>query len=155
MLSHLRPDIEACASQSTATATVFRWLVTSLVICASLVTGCQTANLKVLPGVGPQSGNLGGDIGYLMVYSATEEYNDGDSMYYPHSSYQLYTGNGRYLKTVHNKTSKTDEVPERIRLQPGRYIIHADSEPAGRVAVPVIIAPGRATIVNLEATRRG
>jgi hypothetical protein len=37
--------------------------------------------------------------GYLKVYSAIDEFKDGDGWYFPHSSYEIYTINGKLLKT--------------------------------------------------------
>lgn len=36
--------------------------------------------------------------GYLKVYSATDKFNDGGLAYYPHSSYAVYTTDGKFLK---------------------------------------------------------
>ena len=113
---------------------------------------CGMAQLPTLPAVGPQTV---AHAGYLTVYTATEPFNDGDVMYYSHTDYQLYTAKGTFIKTVHNSISRSDETPERIKLPPGRYLIHAQSEMDGFVAVPVIIADGRNTVVNLESDRRG
>ena len=93
--------------------------------------------------------------GYLVVYSATEPVDDGDVMYYTHTDYRLYSSSGVFLKTIRNSIVKGDEVPETVRLAPGRYMIHAQSETEGYVTVPVVIADGRKTVVNLEGDRRG
>ena len=36
--------------------------------------------------------------GYLFVYSATDAFNDGDSVYNVHSAYQIYTADGKLFK---------------------------------------------------------
>jgi len=36
--------------------------------------------------------------GYLKVYSAIDEFKDGDAWYFPHSSYEIYTIGGKLLK---------------------------------------------------------
>jgi hypothetical protein len=41
--------------------------------------------------------------GYLKVYSATDEFNDGDALYFPHSSYAIYTIDGKPFKNVKNQ----------------------------------------------------
>ena len=50
--------------------------------------------------------------GYLKVYSATDEFKDGDVRYFPHSSYAIYTTGGKLFKNVKNQRSAGDEVPE-------------------------------------------
>jgi hypothetical protein len=112
----------------------------------------KAGGLRTLPAVGPAEP---GHTGYLLVYTATEPTDDGDVMYYTHTDYRLYSSSGVFLKTIRNSIVKGDEVPETVRLAPGRYIIHAQSETEGYVAVPVVIADGRKTVVNLEGDRRG
>ena len=104
------------------------------------------------PEVGPAEP---AQVGYLVVYSATEPFNDGDMMYYTHTDYELYSRGGTHLKTVRNSIVKGDEVPEKISLAPGKYLVHARSECEGWVYVPVRIEYGRTTIVNLEQDRQG
>jgi hypothetical protein len=128
------------------------WLGTLIIVLGT--ANCGTAQLPTLAPVGPEPPSTE-HIGYLIVYSATEPFNDGDVMYYSHTDYQLYTAKGTFIKTVHNSISRSDETPERIKLPAGQYLIHAQSETDGFVAVPVIIATGRRTVVNLESDRRG
>src|SRR4029077_9842671 len=47
--------------------------------------------------------------GYLKVYSATDRFKDGDALYFPHSSYAIYTIDGRLFENVKNKRSAGDE----------------------------------------------
>ena len=94
-------------------------------------------------------------LGYLVVYSATEPFNDGDRIFYTHTDYDLYSWRGGFLKRIRNSIVKGDEIPERIPLAAGRYLVQAESETDGIVRVPVIIADGRTTVVNLEGDRRG
>ena len=65
--------------------------------------------------------------GYLRVYSATDEFKDGDAWYFPHSSYAIYTIDGRLFKNVENHRSADDEVPEVVALPVGTYTIVARS----------------------------
>jgi hypothetical protein len=76
-------------------------------------------------------------------------------MYYAHTDYKLYSAAGAFLKKIRNSIEKEDEIPERVSLPPGRYLVEAQSENEGIVRVPVIIAEGRTTVVNLEGDRRG
>jgi hypothetical protein len=89
--------------------------------------------------------------GLLVVYSATDPFNDGDVLYYAHSSYAIYTTAGRLFKNVENHISKSDEIPEVVTLPAGSYVIEARSERNGYVRVRVVIKAGRQTILDLES----
>jgi hypothetical protein len=89
--------------------------------------------------------------GLLVVYSATDPFNDGDVLYYVHSSYAIYTTDGRLFKNVENHISKSDEIPEVVTLPAGSYVIEARSERGGYVRVRVVIKAGRQTIIDLES----
>jgi hypothetical protein len=88
--------------------------------------------------------------GYLKVYSAIDEFKDGDGWYFPHSSYEIYTINGKLLKNVGNHTSRSDEIPEIVSLPVGFYTVVARAEKAGYIRVPVVINEGRETILDLD-----
>ena len=49
--------------------------------------------------------------GYLLVYSATDPFNDGDLVFNAHSSYSVYTPDGKLFKNVENHISRSDEIP--------------------------------------------
>jgi len=89
--------------------------------------------------------------GYLVVYSATDRANDGDTPYYPHSSYVIYTAQGKFIKNVANHISTSDEVPERVMLPVGRYVISARSEEKGYTQANIVVRSGRTTVVDLES----
>jgi hypothetical protein len=89
--------------------------------------------------------------GLLVVYSATDPFNDGDVLYYAHSSYAIYTTDGRLFKNVENHISKSDEIPEVVTLPAGSYVIEARSERGGYFRVRVAIKVGRQTIIDLES----
>jgi hypothetical protein len=88
--------------------------------------------------------------GYLKVYSATDEYNDGDLAYYSHSSYAIYTTDGKLFKSVENHVSPTDESPDLVALPAGRYLVIARPEDHGDVGIRVSIKAGRLTVLNLD-----
>jgi len=88
--------------------------------------------------------------GYLLVYSATEESSDGDIQFNAHTSYVIYTVDGKFFRNIENHLSRSDELPERVSLPPGSYSIEARSTKDGYVRVPVIVKPGRPTIVDLD-----
>jgi hypothetical protein len=88
--------------------------------------------------------------GSLVVYSATDAFEDGGVPYYAHSSYAIYTTNGKLLKNVENHISNSDEIPEVVTLPVGLYVIEARSERDGYVRVSVVIKAGQQTIVDLD-----
>src|SRR6201981_1654069 len=73
--------------------------------------------------------------GYLKVYSATDEFNDGDAWYFPHSSYAIYTIDGKLFKRVKNQRFRAEEIPEVVALPVGTYVFvaRAEREGSGRV----------------------
>ncbi len=90
--------------------------------------------------------------GYLLVYSATDEFSDGDLVFNAHSSYSVYTPDGKSFKSVENHMSRSDEIPERVSLPAGSYIVEARSSNNGYVRVPVVIKPSRQTVLDLDST---
>ncbi len=95
--------------------------------------------------------------GYLKVYSATDEFNDGGAWYFPHSSYAIYTIGGKLFKNVTNQRSPADEIPEVVALPVGAYAVVARSERDGYGRVLVVIKEGQQTILDLnlwEKTQR-
>jgi len=89
--------------------------------------------------------------GYLLVYSATDEVSDGDLVFNPHSSYLIYTPDGKLFKNVENHMSRSDEIPEVVRLPAGSYVIEARSEKDGYVRVRIFIKAGWQTILDLDS----
>jgi len=90
--------------------------------------------------------------GYLMVYSATDEVSDGDLAFNPHSSYLIYAPDGKLFKSVENHMSRSDEIPDIVRLPAGSYIVEARSANNGYVRVRVVIKPSRQTVLDLDST---
>jgi len=88
--------------------------------------------------------------GSLEVYSATDQFNDGGSLYYAHSSYAIYALSGKLFKDVENHISRGDENPETVSLPVGSYTVVARSEKNGYVRVPITIKNGRRTILALD-----
>jgi hypothetical protein len=89
--------------------------------------------------------------GSLVVYSATDAFEDGDVPYYAHSSYTIYAADGKLFKNVENHISRSDEIPEVVKLPVGSYVIEARSERDGYVRVRVVIKAGRQTILDLDS----
>ena len=108
---------------------------------------------KTAPGMAQaQAGEL--SQGSLEVYSATDEFKDGDARYFPHSSYAVYTTDGKLLKNVENHNSRTDEIPEIVALPVGSYTVVAQAEKHGYVRVQVVIKEGQRTILDLDLWER-
>jgi hypothetical protein len=55
--------------------------------------------------------------GYLKVYSVSDEFNNG--AYYAHSSYAIYSTDGKLFKRVENNISRTNDLG-RLRFPLGR-----------------------------------
>jgi hypothetical protein len=89
--------------------------------------------------------------GSLVVYSATDAFDDGDVPYYAHSSYAIYMTNGKLFKNVENHISNSDEIPEVVILPVGPYVIEARSERDGYVRMRVVIRAGQQTILDLDS----
>lgn len=88
--------------------------------------------------------------GYLLVYSATDPFDDGGLVFNAHSSYSVYTPDGKLFKNVENHISRSDDIPELVSLPVGSYIVGATSENNGYVRLRVVIKPGQRTILALE-----
>jgi hypothetical protein len=88
--------------------------------------------------------------GYLKVYSASDEVKDGDTRYFPHTSYVIYTIDGKLFKNVNNHRSRDDEIPELVSLPVGSYRVVARSQGGGYVRMLVVIRQDQQTILNLD-----
>ena len=88
--------------------------------------------------------------GYLTVYSATDQFDDGGVLYYAHSSYSIYTTDGKFFKNVENHISRSDEIPEIVILPVGSYTIEARSENQGYLRVHVVITAGVRAVLDLD-----
>jgi hypothetical protein len=123
--------------------------------CGSLMIAQAGGNDSLFIGM-VRSGTLDHGIGlaegYLLVYSATDEFSDGDLVFNAHSSYSVYTPDGKSIKSVENHMSRSDEIPERVSLPAGSYIVEARSANKGYVRVRVMIKPSRLTLLDLDST---
>ena len=109
--------------------------------------GNETEKTALAKG-GAKAGQL--SQGSLVVYSATDAFDDGDVPYYAHSSYTIYTVDGKRFKNVENHISRSDEIPERVSLPAGSYIVEARSANNGYIRVGVVIKPSRQTVLDLD-----
>ena len=130
-------------------------LMTSLTTVLLMSLGSASAGSKdpLAPGpVRPGSVDYGIELpqGYLRVYSATDEFKDGDAWYFPHSSYAIYTIDGKLFKNVKNHRFANDEVPEVVALPVGTYTVVARAERDGYGHVLVVIKEGQQAILDLD-----
>ena len=129
-------------------------LIVLLALCLSGSTATQAAGNELLSPGPVRPGNLDYRTelpqGYLKVYSATDEFNDGDARYFPHSSYAIYTIDGRLFENVKNHRSAGDEVPEVVALPVGTYAVVARSQRGGYAGMLVVIKEGQQAILDLD-----
>ena len=130
-------------------------LIVLLVLCCGSLTTAQAGDnnaLRIgLVRVGAMEHRTGSADGYLLVYSATDEFSDGDLVFNAHSSFLIYTSDGKLFKSVENHMSRSDEIPERASLPAGSYIVEARSANIGYVRVRVVIKPSRLTLLDLDS----
>jgi hypothetical protein len=88
--------------------------------------------------------------GYLKVYSASDEVKDGDTHYFPHTPYVIYTIDGKFFKNVKNHLSEDDEIPELVALPVGSYRVVARSLRGGYVHILVVIKEQQETVLDLD-----
>jgi hypothetical protein len=133
-------------------------LIVPLALCFSGSTVAQAGGKDPLSPGPVRPGNLDYRTelpqGYLKVYTATDEFDDGGVPYHAHSSYTIYTTDGKVFTNVENHISRSDEIPEVVALPVGSYMVEARSEKDGYVRVPVIIKAGQRTILDLDLWER-
>ena len=88
--------------------------------------------------------------GYLKVYSAADESNDGDAWYFPRTSFAIYAIDGKLFKNVKSQHFADDIIPEIVALPAGTYTVVARSKRDGYVRILVVIKEGRQTILDLD-----
>ena len=137
--------------------------ITSLIVSLTLYFGSSTygqaRDRNVLSPDPVRPGNLDYRTelpqGYLKVYSATDEINDGDAWHFPHSSYAIYTIGGKLFKNVKSQHSADDEIPDVVALPVGSYMVVARSEKDGYIRLPVAIKAGQRTVLDLDLRQEG
>src|ERR1700758_3012677 len=134
-------------------------LIVLLVLgCGSLTTAQAGDNTALRIGFvrfGGMEPRTGSAEGYLLVYSATDEFSDGELIFNAHSSYSIHTTDGKLFKNVENHMSRSDEIPERVSLSAAPYIVEARSANNGYVRVRVVIKPSRLTLLARSVSRLG
>lgn len=90
------------------------------------------------------------DDGKLVVYSATYPATVEQSEYPVHTHYTIATVAGKVIERVSNATGSFFSQPATVALPAGEYHVRAQSDGGRFVVVPVLIEPGKTTVVNLD-----
>jgi len=129
-------------------------LIVPLALCLSGSTAAQAGDKNPLFAEAVRPGNWNDHTeskqGYLKVYSASDEVRDGDTRYFPHSSYIIYTTDGKLFKNIENHRSGDDEIPELVSLPVGSYRVVARSLRGGYVRILVVIKKDQKTVLDLD-----
>ena len=81
------------------------------------------------------------NLGYLQVFSATDEFDGGGVAYNAPRSYAIYTSDGKLFRNIENHLSGSDEIAEVVALPIGYYTVEARSRSKEYIRVPVAIKP--------------
>jgi len=87
-----------------------------------------------------------------LVYTATEVNDQVDAYYPTHSSYAIYTTDGKLVRRVGNRSGSFYQDPVPVSLPQGTYKIKGRATNSGEVTVPVVIEEKKTTVVDLEGT---
>ena len=116
-----------------------------------LMAGCATrAPLVVQNPAGPQPSIPVRGTGDLVVYSATYAPTVEEGEYPVHTNYTIATPDDRIIKHVSNRTGPFQAYPATVALPSGEYHVRAQYDRGGFVIVPVVIVPGKTTVINLN-----
>ena len=147
----------------------------TLVGTMACLTGCATGSpeIRLSEAVGPAPGaaSEAGNASTLQVYSARQrqayidvnleefrmnnDFGRNDFLYEAApGDYTICTADGQVLRRVHNSRNSEDETPAVVNLAPGRYTVLAQARDLGTVEVPIVVEPGKRTVVNLQRYRR-
>jgi len=125
----------------------------------ALLCGCAADhNNTAWAPVGPATGQVATaepdpGSGSLVVYSAPDvnpELNSRDDRRQTYTDYKILTEQGSLVKYVHNDSGTLSQKPVPVSLPAGKYKVAAYANGYGSVTLPVIIAPGRVTMVRLD-----
>jgi len=141
-------------------------VVSSSVAC---LIGCaSTSQIAISEGVGPAPTGLAEAQGksVLQVYSArvkaptdlnreeflvNNRFGKNDFLCEAaHTDYTICTRDGEVLQRVRNARNPNDPEPAQVPLPPGSYEVKANARGFGLVTIPVVVEPGKLTMVNLQ-----
>lgn len=121
-------------------------------------SGCAHSNSVELPeqsAVGPAKLESvpAATTGTLVVYSAWDGFDTSDPEHAHHSSYEVYSKNGKRLFRVRNYHTPMLEDPAAVPLAQGEYIIKARAQGYSFVKIPVVIKRDQVTDVHLDGSQ--
>jgi hypothetical protein len=134
------------------------FFILMLILTITFLSGCVTGkNGVALDPVGPSPGQLAADDasnGTLVVYSAYDvnaDFGGRDRRSPVYSDYKIFSDDGKVLMKIHNNSGTILQDPVGVELSPGEYhvVAHVNGY-VGYVAVPVVIASRKTTILHLE-----
>lgn len=129
-------------------------------VAVALLSGCLSAPVSrvATEPVGPIGGanrmNLSTGPGELIVFTQTEDINDGGISYTRHTAYSIENQEGNTVRQVVNRAGNTDQSPTTVSISAGSYVVRARADGFGLVAVPILIAPNQLTAVYLSREPR-
>ena len=133
---------------------------------AVLMGGCASpAKFSPLQPVGPAPARGPETVGSLQVFSAREKalaflassdlWETEETRYeLAHTDYAIHACNGALIREVCNARHRNDETPAEVALAGGRYRVVAEAQTHDDWTllydIPVVIEPGRKTVIHLE-----
>ena len=121
--------------------------------CASMQSGLTLDTVGPAPTPSAQSNSEQGTLTVYSAYQVNAGFNNPDPFRPVHSDYKIMDRDKNTVKWVHNATGDVAQSVVPISLPPGKYFVAARSNSYGIVTVPVIIAPGRATVLHLDGLK--
>ena len=127
-------------------------LAALIVIFSMLTLGCvNSRTIAIADAVGPtKTLSESSSQGLLVVYSALNGLTTRDPTHPRHTNYEIRTGDGKLLQTVVNRAGSFAQDPARVSLPAGTYRVIARAVNIGKVELPVVIAAGQVTTVDLN-----
>ena len=122
-------------------------------ICLMLLTAlgaCSTHPVVVQTPVGPAPAFSPTRNGMLIVYSATYAPTMEQSEYPRHTNYTVATPDNKVIEHVTNAAGTFLSKPATVILPSGKYHVRAQYNSGGFVVVPVVVEPGKTTVVDLD-----
>jgi hypothetical protein len=127
----------------------------SVLCLTALFAGCSTQprNFATAPvGPVPFVRSNSGPEGTLIVHSAREASMSAPDQVF-HSRYDIRSPDGSHSFSVLNQARAFRE-PQPVLLSPGHYTVVAKARNYGTLTVPVVVQPGRTTVVHLDSCDR-
>ncbi len=124
-----------------------------LALAALCAGGCARGTPAVIdpgaPRVEVGTGNVDrSPVGWLLVHTTTYVSHADDVVRELHRGYDLFDGDGRWIRRVDNHTSFSDEAPTRVALPPGTYLIRLDASGTPPTTLSASIEANRLTEID-------